>query len=68
MKKIILILLLLNLFSTNAYAYLDPGTGSIMLQGLLAGLLVIGAFWRNLIAYIKGFLNKKGNDNKEKND
>ena len=26
------------LFPTEAHAYLDPGTGSLMLQGLIAGL------------------------------
>ena len=36
-------------FSKNAYAYLDPGTGSMLLQGLIAavagGLMVIRAYW-----------------------
>ena len=43
-------------FSANAYAYLDPGTGSIILQGLIAGvsaLLVAGnLYWTRL----KGWL------------
>jgi hypothetical protein len=34
---------------TNAYAYLDPGTGSFALQGLIAGiagaLIAIRAYW-----------------------
>ena len=33
----------------NAYAYLDPGTGSMLLQGCMAavagGLLIIRAYW-----------------------
>lgn len=37
------------LFSNNAYAYLDPGTGSMLLQGLIAavagGALVIRVYW-----------------------
>ena len=36
-------------FSKNAYAYLDPGTGSMLLQGLIAavagGLVVMRAYW-----------------------
>ena len=36
-------------FSTPAHAYLDPGTGSILLQGLLgaiaAATVAVGAFW-----------------------
>jgi len=35
--------------SKNAYAYLDPGTGSMLLQGFIAavagGLLVMRAYW-----------------------
>jgi hypothetical protein len=36
-------------FATNAYAYLDPGTGSMLLQGLIAavagGALIMRAHW-----------------------
>jgi hypothetical protein len=66
MKKIIYFLLLSMLFSNNAHAYLDPGTGSMLLQGLLAGLLLIGAFWRKIKVFIKGYFNNKENDNKGK--
>ena len=35
-----------------AYAYLDPGTGSILLQGLLAGIAATvaagGVFWQRI--------------------
>ena len=49
MKKFILFLNLLLfldvLIHSNAYAYIDPGTGSIMLQALIAGMAaaIIGA-------------------------
>ena len=37
------------LFMKNAYAYLDPGTGSMMLQALIAGiaavLVAIRLYW-----------------------
>jgi hypothetical protein len=41
------------LFSTqNAYAYLDPGTGSMLLQGLIGGiaggLFAIRLYWGKL--------------------
>jgi hypothetical protein len=43
---------LLVVTSTSAHAYLDPGTGSYMLQmlvaGVLAALFVARAFWSNL--------------------
>jgi hypothetical protein len=44
----------------DAQAYLDPGTGSMLLQGLIAGvaggLAVIGLYWSKF----KGFLASRG--------
>lgn len=38
-----------------AYAYLDPGTGSVLLQGLLAGIAggmaILKLYWRRLKAF-----------------
>ena len=34
--KIILLFSFIFIFNTNAYAYLEPGLGSIILQGLIA--------------------------------
>ncbi len=50
---IIALVLLPGLFYiTPAYAYLDPGTGSILLQSLLAGIATAAAvgsmFWQRL--------------------
>ena len=40
--------------STEAHAYLDPGTGSIILQGIIAGIAVawftIKTYWYKLAA------------------
>jgi len=42
----------------TAYAYLDPGTGSILLQGLIAavaaGLAIGRMYWAKLKAFFKG--------------
>lgn len=39
----------------SAHAYLDPGTGSILLQGLIAGVAAtaayIGIYWRRIKAF-----------------
>ena len=48
--------LCLLVFSTNrAHAYLDPGTGSMLIQGLLATIaaasVFIGIFWRRLRSF-----------------
>lgn len=43
-----------------AYAYLDPGTGSVIVQALLAMLVGAGLFFRNLRDYVTGlFLRRK---------
>lgn len=40
-----------------AYAYLDPGTGSIILQSLIgaaaAGLIVGRGYWYRIVAWVK---------------
>jgi hypothetical protein len=43
---------------TSAFAYLDPGTGSILLQGLIAGLAAIAVSGRLFWARIKGIFSK----------
>ena len=47
-----LIALVLLSITLPAYAYLDPGTGSVLLQGLLAGIAgsfaIVKLYWRRL--------------------
>jgi hypothetical protein len=51
---------------TVAYGYLDPGTGSYIIQiligGVLGGLFAIGIFWKRVIARIKGLFRPRKND------
>lgn len=61
MKQLLAAIAILLVFCRSAFAYLDPGTGSIILQGILAGLLTIGVFWRNLKNGIKKLFNRKNN-------
>jgi len=46
------------LMPINSWAYLDPGTGSLLLQGVLGAIAVIGAtiklYWHRLSAFIFG--------------
>jgi len=55
-KLVLCSLAALMFIETDAYAYLDPGTGSIILQALIAGvagsLFVVKAYWYKL----RGFL------------
>jgi hypothetical protein len=50
-------------FPRKAYAYLDPGTGSLFFQvflaALLAGLFTIKVFWRKIIAFIKNLFSRE---------
>lgn len=43
---------------TQVHAYLDPGTGSIILQGLLAaiaaGSIAIKLYWGRLVSLLRG--------------
>ena len=46
----------LALLSRPAYAYLDPGTGSVLVQGLVAALAVVSAavaaFWSRILRFL----------------
>ena len=60
MKKILIISFsLIMFFNTKAFAYLDPGTGSIILQGIL-GAIAAGASYCSIYWHkIKKFFIKK---------
>ena len=46
----------------NAYAYLDPGTGSMIVQFIIAGsigaLFALKVFWKRIMAFFKKILGK----------
>ncbi len=42
-----------------AFAYIDPGTGSLILQALAAAAFSALAFWSSLREKIKNFFKKK---------
>ena len=44
---------------SNAYAYLDPASGSIVIQYIVAGLVACMAFMKNFWVKFKYFFNKK---------
>ena len=52
-------------FSVSAHAYLDPGTGSILVQSLLASIAgaaaVISLYWQRVKRFFVGF-RKHSND------
>ena len=52
------VLLVLFVLNGSARAYLDPGTGSILLQALAAAVLAAGVFWQRITNFIKGLFKK----------
>ncbi|MBC8459031.1 MAG: hypothetical protein H8D67_13640 [Deltaproteobacteria bacterium] len=48
----------------NAYAYIDPGTGSMIIQAVIAAIAVasvsIGIFWRRLRAFFERLFGRNG--------
>ncbi len=63
---VLLFSLLCLVFPRRVYAYLDPGTGSYILQlviaFLLGGSLVIRIYWKKIKTYLANFLSKKQKD------
>lgn len=61
-----MIVLFTLIFTGNAYAYLDPGSGSYMLQllvgALAAGAFVIKQYWRRIKRYFLSTFGRKGKD------
>ena len=49
-------------FPADAHAYIDPGVGSLILQGLAAAFISLMIFWRGLREKIKNFFLRKPAD------
>jgi hypothetical protein len=53
-------------WATDAHAYFDPGTGSMLIQLLMASVLgfmfTLKIYWRKFKNTIKNYLGKKNND------
>ena len=61
LKFLFLIVALIS-YTSPAYAYLDPGTGSMLLQGLIAGLAAIISFLSIYWQKVKAFFGKEEAD------
>ena len=50
-------------FSTSLLAYLDPGSGSFILQLILASLVgslfVFKNFWKRVVTFVRGIFSKE---------
>jgi hypothetical protein len=65
-RVLLLLVLALLLLPSTAQAYLDPGTGSYVLQLLLGtvlgGLFALGVFWRRVLAFVKRLFKRGSGD------
>ncbi len=64
--KHLLFIICFFLISTNSHAYIDPGTGGILLQALLGALAAIGAYitlyWRKFKSLLSKIFKIKKKD------
>lgn len=62
MSKLILVVALLAMSTKYAQAYLDPGTGSYIIQvvmgGALGGMYLLKVYWKRIGGFIAGLKNK----------
>ena len=65
--KILSTILFYFLLIGNAYAYLDPGTGSLILQLILGGIAAFFAITTSFFSKIKKSLKKTFNIKKKNN-
>lgn len=61
MRNILLIILILP-FSNNTFAYIDPGSGSLLLQGILAAIASLTTVLGIYYARIKQFFSRKSRE------
>lgn len=57
-KPKIRIALLLALSPTAAFAYFDPGTGSLLIQAAIGGMAAVVVFWGNVKTYTRALFTR----------
>ena len=74
MENILLSLLIMPLFSyiIRMFAYIDPGTGSIILQAIVAGIvgavIAVKLFWHRIMVFLGLRENDKSDITDEEKD
>ncbi len=70
MEKLLILLIALFLLPAQAQAYLDPGSGSMVLQLLVAGVAGLGVglkfFWGRIAAYFRRSASSQGDVSADK--
>jgi hypothetical protein len=66
---LVVLVVLYVVFPPKAHAYLDPGTGSYILQlliaALVAGLFAVKMYWRRIKAFVTGLFSRENEDEQE---
>jgi|TARA_B110000483_G_C18014120_1_gene472335 uncharacterized membrane protein YjjP (DUF1212 family) len=65
MKKFYFIVILYFGLISNAQAYLEPGTGSVIISAFFAGIVAIKIYWYLIINKVKSFFNRKNKVDKK---
>ena len=55
----VFIAIILVFFPTQAFAYFDPGTGSMLIQVVVGATATIAVFWRKIKTAIVSWFGKK---------
>ena len=66
LKQILGLIIIACVFAKPAHAYLDPGSGSYLIQMLIASLVGGGLFFKTFWVKIKDLLAKKKDEKKGK--
>ncbi len=71
LKKLVAIVLMLLALPHNSYAYLDPGTGSYIIQLIMAvflgGIFALKIFWKQIKIFFVKIFSKNQFNEKNKN-
>ena len=57
---------LLAMMTQPAYAYIDPGLGSLLVQSVVAGFLAVGVAWAGFKLKVMSFFVRKKNGSEPK--
>ena len=57
---------ILAIMTQPAYAYIDPGLGSLLVQSVVAGFLAVGVAWAGFKMKVMSFFDRRKNDSESK--
>jgi len=56
------IIIYFSVLPSQAFAYFDPGTGSLIIQALIGGLAAVTLFWGRVKLYVTSFFKSSASD------